>query len=203
MRHTGGKHETIQSDKGFSHNGNLIADMGRHTREKTYKCSLYDKAFSYNSNLKSHLMTPSGEKPFKCSQCDRISQKIVILLSIWGYTLGRSHTNVVNVTRLSQEKKVILNAIWGHTMGRNHTNAVNVTSLSHKIGILLPIWTHTLGRNHRNVVNVTTLSHIIVILKVPEDTYWGEIIQMQSMWQGFFRKSWSVKFFVEEDYVED
>ena len=66
-------------------------------------------------------------------------------------------------------------------MGRNHTNAVNVTSLSHKIGILLPIWTHTLGRNHRNVVNVTKLTHIIVIIKVPEDAYWGEIIQMQSM----------------------
>ena len=134
-----------------------------HTGEKPIQGSKCNKAFSYNSNLKSHLMTHTGEKPFKCSQCDRISQKIVILLSIWGYTLGRSHTNVVNVTRLSQEKKVILNAIWGHTMGRNHTNAVNVTSLSHKIGILLPIWTHTLGRNHRNVVNVTTLSHIIVM----------------------------------------
>ncbi|XP_063693053.1 zinc finger protein 271-like [Bolinopsis microptera] len=42
----------------------------KHTREKTYSCSLCDYKASRSSHLASHKRTHTGEKPYSCSLCD-------------------------------------------------------------------------------------------------------------------------------------
>ena len=45
--------------------------MGKHTREKPFKCNQCDNACTSSGNLQQHMRMHTGERPFKCNQCDK------------------------------------------------------------------------------------------------------------------------------------
>uniref|UniRef100_A0A3B4T4Y4 C2H2-type domain-containing protein n=1 Tax=Seriola dumerili TaxID=41447 RepID=A0A3B4T4Y4_SERDU len=55
----------------FTQRGYLIQHMARHTGKKSFICSECGKAFCGEENLKMHMRTHTGEKPFSCSFCDQ------------------------------------------------------------------------------------------------------------------------------------
>lgn len=119
--HTGySPYECKQCGKKFKQKSAFNNHSVVHSGEKPYQCNLCQKCFTQSGHLKIHMRLHSGEKPFSCSFCRKtftsngnlkvgrhLNNKIFFVFLfifnrfIYGLTLGKNHTNVWCVVKLT------------------------------------------------------------------------------------------------------
>ena len=96
----------------------------------------------------------------------RLSHLIINVRSLKWYQMTIYDTLAIITTNLSHRHAIfILTIIWGYTLGRNHTDATSVRSILRYLIISKGILEHILGRNHINVNFVKRFSWEMLMLQ--------------------------------------
>ena len=123
-------------------------------------CELNTKYLSIERDINTE------QKICTCSYLIRLSHLIINVRSLKWYQMTIYDTLAIITTNLSHRHAIfILTIIWGYTLGRNHTDATSVRSILRYLIISKGILEHILGRNHINVNFVERFSWEMLMLQ--------------------------------------
>ena len=114
----------------------------KHTGEKPFKNIHCSMAFAVKGNLLSHVRTHNGENHISLGNIVRLSQRVVILIVIWEFTLERSHISATCEVSFSQ-LQIVLFPIVGVTLERNTINVTCVKTFVRNGNLKSHIKLHT------------------------------------------------------------
>ncbi|CAL4208343.1 unnamed protein product, partial [Meganyctiphanes norvegica] len=144
----------------------LMKHKNIHTGNNPHKCRECSKAFSNKSALIFHQRIHTGEKPYQCRQCDKAFSKSSGLISHQRTHTGEKPYQCSQCEKAFSQNSSLISHQRTHTGEKPYQCSQCDKAFS------------------KNTFHTEQWSY-----KTYEDTYWGETISVQPMWQVFFKKN--------------